>query len=66
MKKFYNYILPAVFALFVASCDDQEGETVQMLNHDPIVTVEDISPAKVMWATNLLLRALTLVWCPEI
>lgn len=46
MKKLYKYILPVFLTLIVVSCDDKEGERVEMKNQNPIVTVDEISPAE--------------------
>lgn len=46
MKKFYNYLLFALFSLSIVSCDKDEEEVVHLTNQDPVVTVTEISPVK--------------------
>lgn len=46
MRKIYNYILPALLALFIVSCDDNDPEVVHLTNQDPVATVKSVSPLK--------------------
>lgn len=46
MRKIYNYILPALLALLIVSCDDTDAEVVQLTNQDPVATVTSVSPMK--------------------